>query len=125
MKYHHSKKKHEDNIKAELFLHLRNLGIPCVLEYRHCTPIGQRNCRFDLVVLDAQKENIILIVEVKNGPNTIWPDSKQFARYSKFNVPVWCITDSRAAKRMAEQVKHNLDNNLSFASSFKFGIGSA
>ena len=49
----------EANIQAEIYHQLKLLEIPCILEY------VINNSRFDIIVLDNKKENILLIIECK------------------------------------------------------------
>ena len=75
------------NIQAEVYHRLRNICIPCYLEYKY------ENSRFDMVILDKTMKNIIAIVEFKfyryvSSLKRDYRITKQYKKYSKYNLPL-------------------------------------
>ena len=107
---------HEDNIKADLYLELKKLNIPCILEYSF------DNCRFDIALFTNTKYNQLMgIIEIKrsatkphvkarcnrlltkaNQNNFIL--TKQLKKYIDFDVPVFVVAGT-----------WNISNGVNFA----------
>ncbi len=102
MKYKKPERKHEDNLKVELFVTCKHEGIKLELEY------GYKNCRFDGVVV--RQGRILAIVEIKNW--TIQQAMKnkrdlpeQLKKYRKFGIPVLVLWSFNGIYRAMERIK--------------------
>lgn len=76
----------EASIQAILYGELQKLEIPCLLE------VSFEDCRFDCVILRGDR--VIAIIETKSYSNNREPNlkTKQYAKYSRYNVPVIYLT---------------------------------
>lgn len=78
----------EANIQAEVYLRLKALGIPIILEY------SVSSYRFDAVIYDKSSKDIIVIVETKKKETSFsdWVKTKQGIKYSNIGIPIVLIS---------------------------------
>ena len=96
----------EANIQGEFYHYCRVLDIPCYLEYKH------ENSRFDAVICDPQRDEILIIVEIKNmiRKHNNW-NTKQLIKYKKFNLPLILIDRSSSIKEGVVKILNILYKN--------------
>jgi hypothetical protein len=88
MKIDIKKKLPEKMIQYEVFRILRELNISCILEYTTKLPSTGKYVRFDIIV--HRGDDVVCIVETKtyNSDRPANKSTKQFSKYSEFNVPI-------------------------------------
>lgn len=103
IKFDPLKRYDEHNLSSEIYHQLKLLGIRSHLEYKH------ENSIFDLIVLDAQ-DNIKFIVEVKNLEHKVKgrTNTKQFAKYIQYNIPIVFVYKLSQIAEAIEYIKLNL-----------------
>ncbi len=102
MRYKRNKRKHEDNLKAELAKWAQRSGLFLHLEYTH------ENCRFDAVLI--REDEVLAIIEVKSwtrsrARTTMYNPTDQLKKYIRFGLPVYVLWSLNGTKKLIKIMK--------------------
>lgn len=90
----------EANIQAELYHRLKILNINSYLEYT------VDDCRFDIVVLDNKRENILLIIECKKEEiKQTNSKTDQLIKYRRYNIPIMVVSCDKEIDKATEIIQ--------------------
>lgn len=110
-----TKKFSELTIQYEVFRRLRELKINCALEYSVRQPSNpKRLIRFDIIVFKSNG-SVVCIVETKsyNSNRPANKQTKQFEKYSEFDVPIVYICSPYQIENGVQEIynMYNLQYN--------------
>ena len=90
-------------LQAEFYRQCYNKGINIFCEYYY------DDCRFDAVVY--HKNQVLILIEIKNYKKKRAPNltTKQYAKYSRYNLPLYYIVNIDDIEPIVEKIKQYLD----------------
>ena len=74
----------EANIQAEIYHHLRLLGIRCCLEYRMYCEESNTHVRADIITIIGSEIACIIECKTRDGNFTVNTDGEQYKKYKSF-----------------------------------------
>lgn len=102
----------EANIQAEIYHHLRLLGIRCCLEYRMYCSESHSYIRADLVTVIGSEIACIIECKTRTGNYEVNVNSEQYKRYKSFNLPLFYCMNFKHVGKTVELIKALHENGI-------------